>query len=69
MNNFLKNLNNRERNLILAALLMVVTLILFLVRLLIKFLPIWPEAPKIRQFFGFIYKYLLISYEYQASQK
>ena len=31
MNNFLNNLNNRERNLIMAALLMVVTLILFFV--------------------------------------
>ena len=31
MNNFLNNLNNRERNLIMAALLMVVTLILFFI--------------------------------------
>ena len=31
MNNFLNNLDNRERNLIMAALLMVVTLILFFV--------------------------------------
>ncbi len=31
MNNFLNNLNNRERNLIFAALLMVVTLILFFI--------------------------------------
>ena len=31
MNNFLNNLNNREKNLILGALLMVITLILFII--------------------------------------